>query len=114
MNTKIALGLCGVAAGIFLTSVGVVWFSHSDQKLDRLEDMDRTHIGGSLMLDASELASTKRLAENGDGEAAYLVYQHYSIGLGDPSRAKSWLEKSFAAGYPAAIEAVKVLESINR
>lgn len=70
-------------------------------------------ISTSLMLSSEDLASKKKLAEAGDGKAAYLVYQHYSFGLGEKDNAAHWLKMSVEAGCPYALEAEKVLSELR-
>ncbi|OYP36783.1 hypothetical protein [Rhodopirellula sp. MGV] len=101
------------AAIALLASVVGVWLLRDSRELDFFQVDDASFSGGPLMLDPLELGVKKKLAEEGDGEAAYLVYQHYAFGLDDTKRAQPWLERSVAAEYPIAIKALANLKQMN-
>lgn len=73
-----------------------------------------TYDGGTLMLSDVDLRSMKEAGAAGDGMSAYLVYQHYAFGMGNPDEGLPWLEKSASANYPYAIKALATLEYKRR
>jgi TPR repeat protein len=55
-----------------------------------------------------QLANLKAKASAGSGEAAWLVFQHYALGLGDEGRAEEWLQLAARVGNADAKKYIEI------
>ena len=74
--------------------------SSTDQGVKRVDDPD-TDIAGvdEFRMNEQEIADAITAAEDGDGRAAFLLFEHYTIPNDDPTLARHWLRRSAVLGY---------------
>ena len=71
------------------------------------------HFGASYILSDAELERTKKLADNGNPEANYRLFAHYSFGVADAQNAEIYFDRAVKLEYPAAlyVKAVQLWDS---
>jgi hypothetical protein len=57
---------------------------------------------GEVLTDAQVSEYTER-ARHGDGEAAYRLFAHYSLGTRDAQNAQKYFDRAIALEYPTAL-----------
>jgi len=61
--------------------------------------------GADAVLSEKVLKTCVQRASKGDAEAAYRLYAHYGIGVGDAKNAQKYFDQAVALEYPAALYA---------
>lgn len=93
-----------------LAMIGVLMVSCNQDKPEKLHDEEvivgYAETGDSLLLSATELTGLSLKANEGDGEAAYAIFLHYSFvttGRDHASeKAQNWLKKPAGLGFEEA------------
>jgi hypothetical protein len=67
-------------------------------------------LGQSYELESSEFEECRRRADRGDKDAAFKLYFHYAIGVGDAKTGESWLRRAVDLGH---MEAKGHLEALS-
>lgn len=61
-------------------------------------------------LSQTQLATDQHKADNGDAEAAFRVYNHYSFGMGNDETGKIWLIRAVNLGHEMAKQHLEVID----
>jgi len=79
-------------------------------------DTDKTAITGAqyFELNSSEINKNCHLANNGNKNAAFILYQHYALGVYDKKASRYWLKKAVALGHEQAKQHLKVATDIEK